>query len=330
MNFMIAKKTQKPLLVCFLSLVAFCAFAQNTSPNYPNKTVRIIAPVAAGGGLDAIARAVAEKLTRLTGQSFIVENLTGGGGIIASQTTAKANPDGYTLMIGYVGTHGTNPAIRKLPYDAIKDFTPIGMIGATPNVLIVNQDVPAKNVQELLNYTHKNPAKLSYGSAGQGTLTHLAMEQFKMAGNFFAVHIPYRGIAPAFTDLIGGQTQMMFPALFAALPYIKSNRVRALAVTGTKRNPLIPNVPTFKELGYSGFEGQQWYGIVGPAKLPEAIVTKLNSDLNKVLNSPELNEKFQHEALIPMPMSPAQFGQYIVDDIARWTKVAKERKIEIE
>jgi tripartite-type tricarboxylate transporter receptor subunit TctC len=297
---------------------------------YPNKTIRIIAPVAAGGGLDIIARSVAERLSKQTGQNFIVENLTGGGGIIASQTTAKASPDGYTLMIGYVGTHGTNPAVRKLPYDAIKDFTPIGMIGATPNVLVINNDLPAKTVQEFLVFAKKNPSKISYGSAGQGTLTHLAMEQFKMVGDFYSVHIPYRGIAPAFTDLIGGQTQAMFPALFAALPYIKSNRVRALAVTGLNRNPLIPNVPTFKELGLSGFEGQQWYGIVGPAKIPESIVSKLNSELNKVITTPDFIEKFRSEALTSMPMTPNQFGNYITEDIARWAKVAKEKKIEID
>jgi len=297
---------------------------------YPNKTIRIIAPVAAGGGLDIIARSVAERLSKQTGQNFIVENLTGGGGIIASQTTAKASPDGYTLMIGYVGTHGTNPAVRKLPYDAIKDFTPIGMIGATPNVLVINNDLPAKTVQEFLVFAKKNPSKISYGSAGQGTLTHLAMEQFKMVGDFYSVHIPYRGIAPAFTDLIGGQTQAMFPALFASLPYIKSNRVRALAVTGLNRNPLIPNVPTFKELGLSGFEGQQWYGIVGPAKIPESIVSKLNSELNKVITTPDFIEKFRSEALTSMPMTPNQFGNYITEDIARWAKVAKEKKIEID
>ena len=297
---------------------------------YPNKTIRIIAPVAAGGGLDIIARSVAERLSKQTGQNFIVENLTGGGGIIASQTTAKASPDGYTLMIGYVGTHGTNPAVRKLPYDAIKDFTPIGMIGATPNVLVINNDLPAKTVQEFLVFAKKNPSKISYGSAGQGTLTHLAMEQFKMVGDFYSVHIPYRGIAPAFTDLIGGQTQAMFPALFAALPYIKSNRVRALAVTGLNRNPLIPNVPTFKEVGLSGFEGQQWYGIVGPAKIPESIVSKLNSELNKVITTPDFIEKFRSEALTSMPMTPNQFGNYITEDIARWAKVAKEKKIEID
>ena len=324
------------LLPIFLSLLALASSSLFFSPvahsqsAYPTKPIRLIAPVSAGGGLDNIARAVAERLSKNLGQSVIVDNLSGGGGAIASITTAKANPDGYTLMIAYVGTHGTNPAVRKLNYDAIKDFTPIGMIGATPNVLIINPQVPAKTLSEFIAYAKKNPSKLSYGSSGPGTLTHLSMEEFKMATGIFMVHIPYRGIAPAFTDLIGGQTDAMFPGLFAALPYIKTDRARPLAVTGLKRSPADPSIPTFKELGYPGFEGQQWYGIAGPANLPPAIVAKLNTELNKVLASPEFADKMSAEALTVMPMNPQQFTTYIKDDIARWSKVAKDRHIEIE
>ena len=324
------------LLPIFLSLLALTSSSLFFSPvahsqsAYPTKPIRLIAPVSAGGGLDNIARAVAERLSKNLGQSVIVDNLSGGGGAIASITTAKANPDGYTLMIAYVGTHGTNPAVRKLNYDAIKDFTPIGMIGATPNVLIINPQVPAKTLSEFIAYAKKNPSKLSYGSSGPGTLTHLSMEEFKMATGIFMVHIPYRGISPAFTDLIGGQTDAMFPGLFAALPYIKTDRARPLAVTGLKRSPADPSIPTFKELGYPGFEGQQWYGIAGPANLPPAIVAKLNTELNKVLASPEFADKMSAEALTVMPMNPQQFTTYIKDDIARWSKVAKDRHIEIE
>ena len=324
------------LLPIFLSLLALTSSSLFFSPvahsqsAYPTKPIRLIAPVSAGGGLDNIARAVAERLSKNLGQSVIVDNLSGGGGAIASITTAKANPDGYTLMIAYVGTHGTNPAVRKLNYDAIKDFTPIGMIGATPNVLIINPQVPAKTLSEFIAYAKKNPSKLSYGSSGPGTLTHLSMEEFKMATGIFMVHIPYRGIAPAFTDLIGGQTDAMFPGLFAALPYIKTDRARPLAVTGLKRSPADPSIPTFKELGYPGFEGQQWYGIAGPANLPPAVIAKLNAELNKVLASPEFADKMSTEALTVMPMNPQQFATYIKDDITRWSKVAKDRHIEIE
>ena len=327
---------QKPIFLSFFLFVIlgmaihFDTQAQSAVPAYPIKPIKLIAPVAAGGGLDNIARAVAEKLSRSLGQAVVVENMGGGGGSIASQATAKAPADGYTLMIAYVGTHGTNPAVRKLPYDAIKDFTPIGMIGATPNVLIINPDLPIKNFKEFVDYAKKNPSKLSYGSAGPGTLTHLGMEQLKLAAGIFMVHVPYRGVGPAYTDLLAGQTQAMFPTLFAALPYITTNRVRGLAVTGSKRSSAAPNIPTFKELGYNGFDGQQWYGLVGPANLPPAIVAKLNAELNKVLALPDFSEKMTSEAMTLMPMTPAQFTNYIKEDIARWAKVAKDRNIEIE
>lgn len=225
-------KSSNRLVPIFLSFLfaAFSAQAQTPTPAYPVKPIKLIAPVAAGGGLDNIARAVAEKMSRSIGQPVIVENMGGGGGAIVSQATAKAPADGYTLMIAYVGTHGTNPAVRKLPYDAIKDFTPIGMIDATPNVLIINPELPIKNFKEFVDYAKKNPAKLSYGSAGPGTLTHLGMEQLKLAAGIFMVHVPYRGVGPAYTDLLAGQTQAMFPTLFAALPYINTNRVRGLVI----------------------------------------------------------------------------------------------------
>ena len=311
------------------SVASFNAAAQSIQ-NYPVKPIKLIAPVAAGGGLDNIARSLAEKMSKSIGQTIVVENIGGGGGTIASQSVAKATPDGYTLMVAYVGSHGTNPAVRKLPYDAIKDFTAIGMIGATPNALVINPELPIKNFKEFIDYAKKNPDKISYGSAGPGTLTHLGMEQLKLAAGISMVHVPYRGVGPAYTDLLAGQTQVMLPTLFAAMPYLNTNRVRGLAITGAKRNPAAPNIPTFKELGYNGFDGQQWYGIVGPANLPPAIVKKLNSELNKALALPDFSEKMTSEAMTLMPMSPQQFENYIKEDIARWVKVAKERSIELE
>jgi tripartite-type tricarboxylate transporter receptor subunit TctC len=293
----------------------------------PTKTVKIIAPVAPGGGVDLVARTMADRYSRAFGQTFIVENQSGGGGAIASQATARAAPDGYTLMLGYVGTHGTNPAVRKVPYDAVNDFTPIAMVGGTPNVLVVHPSVPAKTLAEVIDYAKKNP--VSYGSAGQGTLTHLAMEQLKQAANFDAVHAPYRGIAPGLTDLIGGQTQMMLPGLAAAIGHIRGGKIRPVAITGLKRHPLLPDTPTFEELGFKGFDGVQWYGIVGPAKLPPAIVKALNDETNKSLAAPEVRERFAGEALEVMPMSPEQFADYIKADIARWTRLARDRKIEL-
>ncbi len=297
---------------------------------FPNKPIRYIVPVAAGGGSDMVGRTVTERWGKLLGQTFIVDNQGGGGGVIASQNTARAAPDGYTLMQGYVATHGTSPATRKLPYDPVRDFTPVGMIGATPNVLVVNASLPVTSVSEFVAYLQHNPGRVSYGSAGQGSLTHLTMELFKQQVNSYMVHIPYRGISLAFTDLIGGQTQAMFPGLAAAVPHIRSGRVRPLAVTGLARHPQFKDLPTLDESGFKGFDAQQWYGVVGPAGMPAPIVRQLNETLASVLQAPDLREKLSIEAIEPMVMSPAQFGAFIQRDIARWTALAKARHIQLD
>ena len=296
---------------------------------YPVEAIRYIVPVAAGGGSDMVGRTVCERWGQVLKQTFVADNQSGGG-TIAAQATARAAPDGYTLMQGYVATHGTSPATRKLPYDAVKDFSPIGMIGGTPNVLVVNAALPVVNLKEFIAYLRKNPGQVSYGSAGPGSLTHLTMELFKQQIESFIVHIPYRGIAPAFTDLIGGQTQAMFPGLAAAVPHIRSGRVRPLAVTGLQRHPQFKDVPTLDESGFKGFDAQQWYGVVGPAGLPPAIVKTLNDSLATVLAAPELRERLAVEALEPQAMSPAQFGDFIRADIARWAALAKARNIQLD
>ena len=314
---------------CVLAIAGITAALAAAQAPWPAKTLKIIAPVQPGGGVDLVARQVGDRLSRALGQPVVVENQSGGGGVVGSLATARAAPDGYTLMVGYVGTHGTNPAVRKLPYDASKDFTAIAMVGGTPNVLVVPPSLPPKTLAEFIAYAKANPGKLSYGSAGPGTLTHLAMEQLKVAADLDIVHIPYRGIGPAFADILGGQTQAMFPGLAAALPHIKGGKVRPLAVTGAARHPLLRDVPTFVELGFSGFDGIQWYGIVGPAGLPAPIVKRLNDEINAMIQSPEMRERLSGEALEPMPMTPDQFAQYIRDDVARWSKLARERNIQI-
>ena len=307
------------------------AQAQTQAQAFPTKPIRYIVPVAAGGGSDLVGRTVTERWGRALNQTFVVENIGGGGGAIACQTTARAAPDGYTLLQGYVATHGTSPATRsKLPYDPIKDFTPVGMIGTTPNVLVVNSALPVNNLSEFVAYLMANPARVSYGSAGQGSLTHLSMEIFKQATGSFMVHLPYRGIAPAFTDLLGGQTQAMFPGLAAGLPHIRSGRVRAIGVTGATRHPLLKDTPTMIESGFKGFDAVQWYGVVGPAGLPPAVLKTLNETLNSVLTGGDLKDKLAAEAVDPTPMTPEAFGQFIRADIARWTAIARERKIDLD
>ena len=320
---------RRDLLCATTALIAAPALLRAQGA-FPNKPIRYIVPVAAGGGSDMVGRTVTERWARALGQTFVVDNIGGGGGVLACQATMRAAPDGYTLLQGYVATHGTSPATRKLPYDALRDFTPIGMIGGTPNVLVVNPNVPAHNVKEFVAYLKANPGRVSYGSAGQGSLTHLTMELFKQQIDSFMVHIPYRGIAPAFTDLIGGQTQAMFPGLAAATPHIRSGRVRPLAVTGLARHPQYKDLPTLDELGFKGFDAQQWYGVVGPAGIPAPVVRQLNETLATVLKSPDLRDKLSVEAIEPHVMTPEQFGAFIKTDIARWTQLARARNIQLD
>jgi tripartite-type tricarboxylate transporter receptor subunit TctC len=318
------------LVALAAALVALSATHSGAQAPYPSRPVKIVAPALPGGGVDLIARTVADQLGRAMEQSFIVENLGGGGGAIASLAVARAAPDGYTLMIGYVATHATNPATRKVPYDAVRDFTPIAMIGGTPNILVLNPALPPADLRGLLDYSKANAGKLSYGTGGVGTLNHLVMEQFRVAAGIEAVPVHYRSIAPAIADLLGGQIQMLMPGVAAALPHIRANKVKPIAITGLQRHRLLPQVPTFEEAGFKGFEGVQWYGIVGPAKLPAALTQRLNAEMNKALASPVLRERLSAEAIEPMPMTPGEFGEFMRADIARWSALARERKISLE
>jgi len=316
------------VLMCCASMCAVSDFVAAQTP-YPNKPIKLIAPTLPGGGVDLVARTVAERLALAFGQPVVVENQSAGAGIVASLATARAAPDGYTLMIGYVGTHGVKPALRTLPYDAVKDFTPIAMVGGTPNVLVVPVDFPADSLSGFVVHVKANPDKLAYGSGGFGTMPHLVMEQFKVATHIDLLHVAYRGVGQAFVDLFGGRIQAMLPGLVAAQPHIQAKRVKALAVTGTTRHPLLPDIPTFRESGYEELDAVQWYGVVGPANLPAPIVKRLNGEIAVMLQNAELREQLSREALEPMQMTPDQFSHFMRSDIARWTKLVKERNIEI-
>jgi tripartite-type tricarboxylate transporter receptor subunit TctC len=309
------------------ALLPALAFGQG----YPSKPVKIIVPAQPGGGLDLVGRTIAVEMTRVFAQSFFVENSAGGGGSIAAMSTARAEPDGYTLMVGYVGTHATNPAVRKLNYDALKDFTPVSMVGGTPNLLVVTPGVPVSDLKAFVGYARKNPDKLNYGTGGIGLLNHLALEQFRGAAGIEQVtYAHYRGIAPAFKDMLANQIQVLMPGLAAALPHLRNAKVRPLAVTGLRRHPLAPDVPTFEELGYTGFDGVQWYGIVGPAKLPAEVTQRLNAEINKAITSPALQQRFAAEALTVMPMSPQEFGAFMQAEITKYAALARERNIKLD
>jgi len=317
----------RKILAWLLVLAPLAALAQG----YPAKPVKIIVPANPGGGLDLIGRTVADQLSRALGQSFFVENSAGGGGSIAAMTTARAAPDGYTLMVGYVGTHGTNPAVRKLNYDAVRDFTAIAMVGGTPNLLVVHPSVPVSDLKSFIEYAKKNPDKLNWGTGGIGLLNHLALEQFRAASGIEnVVYGHYRGIGPALTDILAGNINVLMPGLAAALPHIRSGKIKPLAITGLKRHPLQPELPTFEELGFKGFDTVQWYGIVGPAKLPAEVTRKLNAEINKAIAAPELRQRLSAEAITPMPMTPPEFGAYIQAEITRYRKLAQERGISLD
>jgi tripartite-type tricarboxylate transporter receptor subunit TctC len=304
--------------------------AQDLALSYPNKPVRIIAPQAPGGGVDLVGRILIDQMRLAMGQPFLLDNEAGAGGAIAAKMTSRATPDGYTLMIGYVATHGTTPAVKKGIYDPIKDFTAIAMLGGTPNVLVINKNLPVNNLGELVNYAKEHPTQTDYGTSGVGTLNHLLMEQFKNLTGMTSQAIAYRSIGQAFTDSIGGHIQIIFPGLSAGLPHIRNGSFKALAVTGETRHALLPDVPTFKESGYEGFNGLTWYGIVGPPKLPDAIRNKLNVEINKILSLPQVRKSFSEQALNIMPMSPKEFENYIQLEVKHWHEVAVTSKIALE
>jgi tripartite-type tricarboxylate transporter receptor subunit TctC len=317
----------RSLLAVFIAaLLPITAAAQT----YPAKPVKIIVPAQPGGGLDLIGRTMADQLGRAFGETFLVENIAGGGGAIACQTVARAAPDGYTLMVGYVATHATSPAVRKVPYDAIKDFTAIGMVGGTRNMLVVHPKVPVTDLRGFIDYAKNKTGKVSFGAGGIGTLNHLLIEQLKAAAGFDAVIAQYRGIGPAFADMLGGQIEALTPGVAAGLPHIRSGKVKPIAVTGRSRHALLPDVPTFEEAGFKGFDGVQWYGIVGPAKMRPEVVQRLNAEIGKAITAPALQQRLVAEAIEPMPMTPAEFGGYIQAELTRYTALAKEQKIWLE
>jgi hypothetical protein len=275
------------------AVAAAPAAAAPAAAAYPDKTITIVVPTAAGGGNDAMARTIAQKLGPLLGQTVIVDNRAGANGAIASEFVSRAAPDGHTLMFGYIATHAMNPALQKLRYDPVADFAPIGLVGYSPTLMVANANVPVKDVRDLVAQLKAKPDKYTYASAGNGTAPHYAAELFKLNAGVVMLGAPYKGSAPAIGDTIGGQTQFMFPSLYTALPHVKSGKLRALAVAGPKRSALLPDVPTLKEAGVDGVDVQQWYGFFAPAKTPKAIVDQLNKALNQVLADKEIVKRME-------------------------------------
>jgi tripartite-type tricarboxylate transporter receptor subunit TctC len=293
----------------------------------PSKPIKIVVPTSPAGGNDAMARIIAQKLNERLKQPVIVENKAGANGAIGTEFVARAAPDGYTILFGYIATHGINPALSKVPYDPVKDFAPITEVAEAQGVLVVTPSLPAKSVKELIADAKAKPGKLSYASAGNGTAPHIAGELFKQMTATDILHVPYKGSGPAVTDTLAGTTQMMFPSLVAASGHIKSGKLRGLAVTGKKRSPLFPELPTIAESGVPGFEVVQWYGLFAPARTPKEIVEKLNREIVAVMKDPDTAKKFAAQGADIVTGSPEQLGTLVQSELAKWGKFIKEAKI---
>lgn len=292
--------------------------------DYPTKPIRLVVPFTPGGSTDILARLIGIKLYESFGQQVIIDNRPGAGGNIGVDLVAKSAPDGYTLVMGHIGTFAVNPTLyTKLPYDPIKDFQPITLLAKIPNMLAVNPSLPAKSVKELIAMAKAKPGALNYGSGGNGSAAHLATEYFKLLAKVDIVHIPYRGTAPAVTDLIAGQVSMMITGVPPLLQQVKAGKLRALGVATAQRLALLPELPTIAEAGVPGYEATQWYGILVPAKTPPAIVAKLNAEIVKALQRPEVKERLAADAAVPVGNKPEEFGAYIKAEIARWRPVVK-------
>lgn len=312
--------------------VSVCAAHADTA--YPSKAIRIVVPFTPGGSPDILARTLGQKITEATGAAVVVDNVPGAGGSIGADRVAKAAPDGYTLLMGHIGTLAFTPSIYPhLPYDPIKSFAPVAWVARVPNVMAVNPSLPVKNVAELVTYLHAHPGQVNYGSGGNGSAAHLATEYFKLATQTYMVHVPYRGTIPAVTDTVAGQIQLVFTGAPAIIPMVKSGKLKALAVSSTKRLESIPDVPTLSESGVkglSGFEADQWYGLVAPAGTPAAVVLKLNQVINASLASPEVNARLRMEGAFATPTTPEAFGQLIQSEIKRWRPVVANAGIKAD
>ncbi len=309
-------------LLTLLSLTAWSVATR--ASDYPTRTITVINPWTAGGPADTVARPILQKLSEVLKQPVVLENKAGANGVIGANYVARATPDGYTLLFSHVGPITISPAVQKdMPYDSIRDFAPITLIVSAPTVLVVRPDLPIHNLKEFIAYARANPGKLSYGSVGIGSTTHLAGEILATMADVKMLHVPYKGAAPVMNDLLGGQINCTFLNIAALLPYIKSGQVRAIGVSTLKRSSLLPELPAIAET-YPGFEVNSWYGMMAPAKTPTHIVERLQKEVAKILQLPEIVQSLQASGLSPEGTTPAQYATQIQTDLKRWqTAVAK-------
>jgi tripartite-type tricarboxylate transporter receptor subunit TctC len=308
-----------------LALVFTSGAAHAQSSQYPTKPVRMIVGFAPGGGTDLLARILAQKMTEALGQPVIVDNRAGAGGTIAADLVARAAPDGYTLN-AMTNSYAVNASFYKLPYDPVADISPISLIGASGYLMVVNPKVPAATMKEFLGLARARPAELNYGSSGQGAISHLAIELFKLMSGVDLTHVPYKGTAPVLTDLLSGQIQFTAGAIPPTMPHVKSGRLRAIGVSTAQRSRLAPDVPTVSEAGVPGYDVSSWYAVSAPPKMPPAVVAKLNGVIEQILAQAEISGRFEKEGVDAVHSTPEALGRLIKTDIEKWIKVAKAIK----
>ena len=318
------------MLIRLVLVALLVAAAPAHAQTYPAKSIRIVVPFAPGGGADIIARILGQKMTDSWGQQVVVDNRAGASGNIGAEIVAKAAPDGHTLLMASSAL-AINPSVyRSVPYDPIKDFAPITQPALLPNILVAHSSVPVKTVRDLIALAKSRPGQLAYASAGAGTGTHLAAEMFKLQAGVDMVHVPYKGGGAVISDLLGGQVALTFATLPSVMPYVKAGRLRALAMTTTKRWPGLPTVPTIAESGFPGFEISTWIGLLAPAGTPKDVVGKLHGEVTRILKLPDVRERFDSLGMEPVGDSPEQFAQYIRSELAKYAKVVRQSGARVE
>ena len=321
----------KPLMPVAWLAASLLSLPLHAATAFPTKPIRIIVAYTPAGTTDILARAIGQKMSENWGQPVIVDNRPGAAGNIGTEVAARANPDGHTLVMGTAGTHGINVSLyRKLGWHPVNDFAPVSLSAMVPNIMVVNNALPVKNVREFLAHVKANPGKLSYGSPGNGSTAHLSMELFKSMTGSTIVHIPYKGSAGVLADVMGGQIAVTIDNMPPYLPQVKAGKIRALAVSTTKRSAAVPDLPTIAEAGVPGYDSGSWFGLLAPAKTPKAVVDQLSAESARILKLPEVSKRISELGAEPVGSTPEQFAELIKTEIAKWTKVVKDANVELQ
>lgn len=316
--------------LCTSTTLLLATPVQAAGDEYPSRPVRLLVPNPPGGGSDAVARILAQKLGERMSQQFVVDNRAGGGGIIANETVARANPDGYTLLLGFIGPMVISPALTKVPYDSVKDFAPVSLVAAGQYMLVLHPSVPVKSLKDFVTYAKANPGKINYASAGNGSPLHLAAELFKARAGVNMVHVPYKGGGPATAAILAGEVQAVFGSITSVLPQVKAGKLTPMGVTGATRSPIATEYPTIAELGYPGFAMTSWYGVLLPARAPQAVITRLNGAIVAALQERDAIDNLKRQGLDATGGTPEAFAAHIKAELAKWAKVVKDANIKAD